>query len=269
MQRYKTLILLYFCPVTLLKSSQRLCLIQMKFKDQIPNFITLLNLLCGAIAIILAFSGGLVMAGVFIFLAAIMDFSDGMAARLLHAKSAIGGQLDSLADVISFGMAPAAIMYQMIMINQGEQVVKIGPVAIFPFIAMLLVMGGAYRLAKFNTDPGQEDEFKGLPIPASGIFVASLPLIHHHPGKFPFIAQFSGNNLFLAVVVIFLSWIMISRIPMLSFKFKSLKWKGNEYRFILMAIAPFLVVFFGFSAVPLLILLYILFSIVSLSLKSR
>jgi CDP-diacylglycerol--serine O-phosphatidyltransferase len=149
----------------------------MKIKYHIPNLVTLLNLLSGSIAIFMAFSGEMVLASWFIIIAAILDFMDGFVARALHAGSEIGAQLDSLADVISFGLAPSAIMFQLIQQSPDNFTLSAGIIKILPYTALLLVAGGAYRLAKFNIDPGQAVEFKGLPIPATGLFVAALPLI--------------------------------------------------------------------------------------------
>jgi len=241
----------------------------MKFKDQIPNFITLLNLISGSIAIILVFSGEMVFASWFIFLAALLDFFDGFAARLLHAKSEIGAQLDSLADVISFGLAPAVIMYQLILQSPDVSVVNIGGVPVLPFVSLVMVAAGAYRLARFNTDPGQSDEFKGLPIPANGLFVAALPLIMNQNNEIAGLNSILNNSYLLVALMLFLSWLMVSSLPMIALKFKNLKWHDNAYRFILIAAIPVLFVLFRFSAVPMLIILYIILSVISLSLKNK
>jgi CDP-diacylglycerol---serine O-phosphatidyltransferase len=237
----------------------------MKIKNQIPNLITLLNLLCGSIAIILVFSGEMILASWFIILAAALDFSDGLAARLLHAKSDIGAQLDSLADVISFGLAPSTIMYQLLLDSPGTSSWSAGNMPLLPFAALLLVAGGAYRLAKFNTDPGQAAEFKGLPIPASGIFVAALPLIIRQFEESERLYEILRNHYVLLAIIVFLSWVMVSNIPMISLKFKNLIWKDNLSRFILIGAAPILFILFRFSAIPMIIFLYIIISIASQS----
>jgi CDP-diacylglycerol---serine O-phosphatidyltransferase len=238
-----------------------------RFKDHIPNFITLLNLISGSIAIVMVFSGKLPLASWFIFLAAVFDFCDGLAARLLHAKSAIGGELDSLADVISFGLAPAVILYQLLLKSPNLPEFTIGSVQLLPFAALLVVACSAYRLAKFNIDPGQATEFKGLPTPATGLFVAALPLIILQAKTTSPLIPLLINSYALLAIIVFLSWLMVSNIPMLSLKFKNLTWKDNYFRFILIGALPVLFIFFRFAAIPLIIFLYIILSIISLSLN--
>jgi CDP-diacylglycerol--serine O-phosphatidyltransferase len=241
----------------------------MRIKNHIPNLVTLLNLISGSIAIILAFSGEMILASWFIILAAIFDFLDGLVARLLNAKSDIGAQLDSLADVISFGLAPSIIMYQLILQNPDFPSCTIGSMSLLPFAALLLVAGGAYRLAKFNTDPGQETEFKGLPIPSTGLFIAALPLIINQYRQSEQLTGFLLNHYILLAIILLLSWLMVSNIPMISLKFKNIKWKGNISRFILLGSVPVFFIFFRFSAIPMIILLYIIISIISLSFKTK
>lgn len=233
----------------------------MRFKNNIPNLITLLNLVSGSIAIFMALSGEMLIASGFIFLAAILDFLDGQVARLIHAKSGIGAQLDSLADVISFGLAPSAIMYQLILQNPGNLSGSNDFAEFLPYASLLLVACGAYRLARFNTDPGQEVEFKGLPVPATGLFIAALPLILYQYRETEGLIDFLRNDYFLLALLLFLSWLMVSNIPMMSLKFKSIKWKGNAYRFILLGSSVILIIFFLYSAVPMIIFLYIILSV--------
>ena len=239
----------------------------MRIRNYIPNLITLLNLVSGSISIILAFSGAMTLASWFIILAVIFDFLDGMAARLLHAKSDIGAQLDSLADVVSFGLAPSAIMYLLLLQSPGLHGWSAGAYKLLPFAALLLVACGAFRLAKFNTDSTQADGFKGLPIPSTGLFVAALPLILDQYSETGELAKFILNHYTLLAIVIFLSWLMVSNIPMIALKFKNLKWRDNSLQFILIGFALVLFIFFRFSAIPMIILLYIIISITSLSWK--
>jgi CDP-diacylglycerol--serine O-phosphatidyltransferase len=234
----------------------------MKIKNNIPNFITLLNLLSGSISIIMAFSGELALAGWIIFLAGIFDFADGLAARVLKARSEIGAQLDSLADVISFGLAPSVIMYQMMVQCHEIPDFVYGGIHLLPLSALLLVTGSAWRLAKFNTDPGQETVFKGLPTPAMGLFVAALPLMLGKSGVEAIYDPLLRNYYILLPITIFLSWIMVSDIPMISLKFKNLAWKGNESQYILAACLPVLFIIFRFSAIPMIIFLYIIISVI-------
>jgi CDP-diacylglycerol--serine O-phosphatidyltransferase len=241
----------------------------MKIKNHIPNLITMLNLLCGSIATIQVFYGELVIASWFIILAAFFDFFDGMVARILHARSDIGAQLDSLADVISFGLAPSAIMYQLILQSTGNQWRSTEIQDLLPYAALLIVACGAYRLAKFNIDPQQETEFKGLPIPSTGLFVASLPLIVNQYWQLKGLTGFILNHYVLLAIILMLSGLMVSSIPMISLKFKSLQWKGNAFRYILLGCVPVLFIFFRVAVIPIIIFLYIIFSVFSLSLNSR
>jgi CDP-diacylglycerol---serine O-phosphatidyltransferase len=232
----------------------------MKLRNNIPNFITLLNLISGSAAVIMALSGETALSAWLIFLAAVFDFMDGFAARLLHARSEIGAQLDSLADVISFGLAPSVIVYQLILRCPGVPLFSAGNFQIIPFTGLLLVAGSAYRLAKFNTDPGQETVFKGLPTPAMGLFVAALPLIEGHSGLAGNFDHLLQSYFFLIGLTIFLSWIMVSNIPMISLKFKNPGWKGNEARYILAGCLLVLFIIFRFTAIPMIIILYIIMS---------
>jgi len=240
------------------------------FRKIVPNFLTMLNLACGSIAIIQAFSGNMVLASWFIIIAALMDFLDGFAARLLHAKTSIGAQLDSLADVVSFGLAPAIIMFKLLYEIQANDT-GLFDFQFLPYLSLLMVIAGAYRLARFNTDPEQSEEFKGLPIPANGIFVASLPLILHFPAYSSMIVEALNSDIVLVIIVLLLSWLMVSRVRMMSLKFKNLSWADNSYRFILIILLVFLFILVRFSAIPLIILIYIIFSLLNsknLSFKS-
>lgn len=230
-------------------------------KNHIPNFITLLNLLSGGISIVMAFSGELACAGWFILIAALLDFFDGFVARLLNAKSEIGGQLDSLADVISFGLAPAVIVYHLMLQSANLPVFDISGFNIFPFLSFLLVAGSAYRLAKFNTDPGQETVFKGVPTPAMGLFILALPLVLAYSPE-SFFVLLIGNFYVLLGFTVILTWLMVSSLPMFSLKFKSYGWKGNEPRYFLAICLVILLFVFQFMAIPLLIILYILISLI-------
>jgi len=232
----------------------------MKIRSNIPNLITLLNLACGSVAVIEVFAGEVVLAAWLIIIAAVFDFLDGFAARLLHSKSSIGAQLDSLADVVSFGLAPAIIMYQLLTESILQEAAIFKEIPFLPYISILMVMAGAYRLARFNTDPGQTDEFKGLPIPANGLFVAALPLMMHYPSVSGLITDGVKVNYILVSLVLFLSFLMVSRIRMISLKFNNLEWKDNAYRYILIIPIPVLFIFFGFAAIPMTVLYYIILS---------
>jgi len=238
----------------------------MAIKNHIPNTITLLNLTSGIVSIYFGVKGdpySLAVAGVFIFIAAVFDFFDGFAARLLHAKSPIGAQLDSLSDIVSFGVAPGFILYQMILLSHGNPVPDKDGTDFLAFFALLVPLMGALRLAKFNIDNSQETSFRGLPIPAIGILIASLPLIRYELySNRQLFYMFITNNYFLLAVAIFGSLLMVSKFPMFALKFSGFGWKENMIKYIFLIVSVILLVFLNVIAVPLIIALYLFLSLV-------
>jgi len=232
----------------------------MIIRNQIPNAVTLLNLLCGSIAVTLAFSGDLVLASWFIILAAGFDFLDGMLARALKAHSATGAQLDSLADVISFGLAPSAILYVLFRESQGVAALPC-EMPVLPFTAFIFVISAAFRLARYNVEGTANKHFRGLPAPAAGLFIASLPLIPVYGGPVHIAWNFIGNEFVLLGIAILLSVLMVSRLPMLSLKFRNLKWQDNRSGYFLAISAAVLLPLLQATAIPIIIVLYILVSI--------
>lgn len=233
-----------------------------KITRHIPNLVTMLNLLSGSMAIILAFSGELVLASWMIILAAFFDFMDGLLARLLGAGSEIGAQLDSLADVVSFGLAPAVIIYLMMMESPGLPLIAAGNMPLVPLFSLLIVAAAAYRLARFNSDSGEKYHFRGLPTPSTGLFVASLPLTLNRYQEMTGLTDFIADYRTLVGIVIFLSLLMVSRIPMISLKIKSFHLKEQWPVFTLLAAAPLLILFFQCLGIPLIIFLYVILSLV-------
>lgn len=239
----------------------------MTIKKYIPNIITSLNLLSGLVSITLILENKFIMAGVFIFIAAAFDFLDGMAARVLDARSELGKQLDSLADVVSFGVAPGILIFQMISIHCMGSCNVLERMHIAPYFALLIPVCAALRLAKFNIDIRQEEHFIGLPTPANAIFFASIPLvIYLQPNLFSiipldFIAVFFSNTRVLAMLAVFFSYLMISDFQLFSMKYKSSGWKGNEVRYIFILLSLILMILFSLAAIPLIILSYLLLSI--------
>jgi CDP-diacylglycerol--serine O-phosphatidyltransferase len=228
-------------------------------KNHIPNFITCLNLFTGCIAIYIAFQGNLVFAAYLVGIAALFDFLDGMIARLLHAYSEIGKQLDSLADMVSFGVLPGVIMFQLMrksaMANPNTSLYE---AEIFPFLAFIIIIFSALRLAKFNIDTRQTTLFIGLPTPANTLFVASLPLILASD-QFK-LGQYFMNQYVLLGLTLLLSYLLVAEIPLFALKFKNLAWKDNATRFIFLLIAIPLLFLLKFAAVPVIIVLYVLLS---------
>lgn len=227
----------------------------MSIKKHFPNFITCLNLLCGCLAILIVFEGSLVYACYFIGIAAILDFLDGMAARALKSYSEIGKQLDSLADMVSFGVAPGFIIFKLIEMSSGES-------EILPLAAFMVPVFSALRLAKFNIDTRQTDSFIGVPTPANAIFIASLPLIlFYNADAFNYkIADVILNSYFLITITCIMSLLLVSELPLFALKFKNLNWAGNQVRFIFLILSIVLLIIFQFVAIPLIVFLYIIIS---------
>ena len=226
----------------------------MKIVKHIPNAITCCNLLSGCTSILLTHSGHLELAGLMIFMAAVFDFFDGFAARLLKAYSPLGAQLDSLCDVVSFGVAPSFIMYHYL--NQVVSL-ELGSVNVAAFAAFFLAIFAALRLAKFNIDERQTTSFIGLPTPAMGIFVASLPFTLRHE-SLAFMGALMTNPFFLFGVVALFSYLMVSEIPFFSLKVKSLKFKENKHLYLVALFAIIKVAIFGLAAIPFVMLFYII-----------
>ena len=234
----------------------------------IPNFITSLNLASGFIAIIFAANGDLYTASWLIIAAMIFDFLDGFSARLLKTYSAIGKELDSLADVVSFGVAPGLIIYKLLNnslsisgpIMAEFESVKITLILMIPVI---MPVCAALRLAVFNIDATQAKNFKGLPTPANALAVISIVIAGHNSSSVLF-SSFTGSPVLLIIFTIILSLLMVSRIPLLSLKVSNLKLKGNEGRYILVGLVIIAFAIFGIMALPLIIPLYIIASALSL-----
>jgi len=231
----------------------------------IPNFITSLNLAAGFAAIILASNNHQVTASWFILAAMIFDFLDGFSARLLKAYSELGKELDSLADVVSFGVAPAIIMYKLIAgsFPDGDPSVSASGISIaglFVYLPVLMPVCAALRLAKFNVDSTQITSFKGLPTPSNAIGVISLVIAANY-STIPVLESFIESTVALIVYTLLLSLLMVTNIPLLSLKVKNLKFKGNEGRYILLGLILISVSIFGLSAAPLIIPFYIIASL--------
>ena len=216
-------------------------------KKHIPNFITALNLFSGCIAAVYAFNGELQIAAYFILLAALFDFMDGLAARALKAYSEIGKQLDSLADMVSFGFIPGLFVFKML----SESL----PVSGFPiylsYIGFVITVFSAFRLAKFNIDTRQSENFIGLATPANTLFFISLPFL-----------STPISPVLLMILTFVFSILLVSELPLFSFKFKSLSFNANIHRYLLIILSLILIIFFKFAAIPMIIVGYILLSII-------
>ena len=223
-------------------------------KRNIPNIITLANLACGLFAILFAFEGDLVLSATFIFYGVFFDFFDGLLARTLKVGSGFGKQLDSLADMVTFGVAPGIIMYHLINLSIEESTLIL-------FIGFLIPIFSAIRLAKFNVDEKQSTSFIGLPTPAAAIFVASLPLI----SKYQQLPMFTDFRFLIAISVI-LPLLLVAKIPLFSLKIKQgkdLKSKENIIRIIFLISCVILLFIFQFAAIPFIVILYLILSILN------
>lgn len=244
---------------------------------QIPNLFTLLNLVFGCLAIIFILQTGETLVtqnegtwiaqlpekiwwgSICIGIAAIVDFLDGFVARLFKAESAMGKELDSLADIVSFGVAPGMILFQLLRISYISEESGLDTTLYSLVPALLFPCAGAYRLARFNTDTSQQFGFRGVPIPAAGLVVASLPLIlfYNYFGLVSIIL----NKWILYAIIIVLSYLMISNLSLMALKFKDFTWRNNLSKIILVLLSIIAAIFLQWLAVPVIFILYILLSL--------
>jgi len=223
----------------------------------IPNFITLSNLLCGVLSIIFAFNDNLILAAIFIFVGNFLDFFDGFFARLLKVEDKFGLQLDSMADLITSGLAPAIILFHLIKNQSQTQYPDMVPLA---FLALIIPVFSAIRLSNFNIDLSQKNSFIGLPTPMLAIFIAAIPLINLQ--LFPIYS----NIIFLCGISIVLSFLLISKINLFSLKVNLKKIsidKLNILRVILLSSSIILFLLFNFAAIPFIVILYIILSLIN------
>lgn len=246
----------------------------MNIKKHIPNAITCGNLLCGCFGIVKAFEGDLVWAAYLVGIALVLDFFDGFTARLLKVASPIGKDLDSLADMVTFGVVPGIVMFKIfetshilhlrntIGIQELNASANNGP-HYLSYFAFIITIFSAIRLAKFNNDTRQSDSFIGLPTPANAMFICSIPLIlngHEHYHIFGAIFLNIYSPFILSLI---LSYLLIAEIPLIALKFKNFGWADNKMRFILIGISVTCLAIFQFVGVPLVIILYILLSVIN------
>jgi CDP-diacylglycerol--serine O-phosphatidyltransferase len=246
----------------------------------IPNLFTLLNLFFGCLAVILILQNGITvlpnsdgsqyigmpekteLASLFIGLAALVDFLDGLVARLFKATSPMGKELDSLADVVSFGVAPGMILYQLLRMSFASQADGLDVSVGWLLPAMLIPCAAAYRLARFNIDDSQQYGFKGVPTPAAGLLIASLPLISWYPNN-SMVEGALANKWVLYALIVLVAYLMISNLPLMALKFKDYSLKGNLPKLILLLLAVVAVIFLRWLAVPVIFILYIIVSLLA------
>lgn len=213
----------------------------------LPNLLTCCNLVCGCLGIIFLWDGQHVATAYFVWVACIFDFFDGFAARMLKISSPLGKELDSMADIISFGALPALFMYKMLEFES--------PIPYLPYLGILIAVCSGIRLAVFNLDETQSDSFKGLPTPANAIFITGLPFLQASYFDFVF------SPLVLGLITIVFSLLLVSRIDLFALKFKNFTWSSNKIRFTFLLLSVLLMAALQLAALPLIIILYILLSL--------
>lgn len=230
----------------------------MKIKAQIPNAITLFNLLVGVIGIIRVLDGDIVSGAYFILLAAFFDFLDGMIARLLKVQSEMGKELDSLADVVSFGVLPGVILFMMAKANSTSDWL--------PYLTLIVPMLSAFRLAKFNLDTRQSDRFIGLPTPANALFISTLPFLAM---QWPVLGEIVTSPWVLVGIAWVFSILLLAEIPLIALKFKNFSFQQNVFRYVLIGLSLGIFLWLGLAGIPLIILVYIGLSIIENSVSNE
>ncbi len=224
----------------------------MSILRHIPNLLTCLNLLSGMIGIHIVMEEGPVFGYYFILAAAVFDFFDGFAARLLGVQSDIGQQLDSLADLVTFGVLPSFIVFYLIQAS--------GVHAYLPYIGFLIGIQSAIRLAKFNVDERQTERFIGLPTPANALFFSTLPLLGQ---KVAFLSEIWNNPWVLSALTLIFSYLLTAELPLLALKFKHFGWKQNEFRYLMLLISLAGIAIWGWAGIPIAVISYIFLSMIS------
>ena len=217
-------------------------------KKHIPNAITCANLFSGCIGVVYAFNGALEIAAYFVLLSGIFDFFDGLVARALNVKSSIGKELDSLADMVSFGFLPGVVLFKLLSVSDFSS-------PWVPYLGFIVTVFSALRLAKFNIDTRQTEDFIGLNTPMNTLLIVSLPFIQH---DYPKIIE---STLFLIALTAILSFLLVSEIRIFSMKLSNLSWAHNKYKYIFLICSLILAIVLKFVAVPFILILYIGFSV--------
>jgi len=234
-------------------------------KKHIPNSITLLNLVSGSVAVILAVEGQIITAVALVGLAAVFDFFDGFFARLLHVKSEIGKELDSLADVISFGLTPSVILFCLIRENPALQSYQ-GLSGILPYSALLIAAFSALRLAKFNLDTRQSTSFLGLPTPANALFIVSLALISGSQAlqEAGLLSSIAGNLYFQLALIPLSCFLLVSEIPLFAIKFSDgFSFSANKLKYIFALFTVIALIAFQWAGIPIVVILYVAISTIA------
>lgn len=231
----------------------------MPIKKHVPNLITLLNLFCGCIAIVFAFHRSFEMAFLFVALGIFLDFFDGFFARLFKVASPLGLQLDSLADMVTSGVAPGLVMYEL-MLKEAHS--DMAMYEWFPYLGFLITLGSCYRLANFNIDTRQTDSFIGLPTPANSLFILSLPLVLKYTDSM-FAIELLTNQWVLLVITLCSAYILNAEIPLFSLKVKNFTFADNKLRIFFLLVSVVMLLILHYLAIPAIILTYVLLSVIN------
>jgi CDP-diacylglycerol--serine O-phosphatidyltransferase len=231
----------------------------MTIQKHIPNAITLMNLFCGCIAVVFALNNDFEMAFYWVSLGIFLDFFDGFFARLFQVSSPLGLQLDSLADMVTSGVVPGIVMYQLM--GSSSSFPQWGwSMEPWPFLGFLITLGSCYRLANFNIDTRQTDSFIGLPTPANALFILSLPLVLQHSDSM-LVLELLTNPWVLVIITLLSVYMLNAEIPLFSLKIKKFSWKGNALQIGFLISSLLLLVFFQYAGIPLVIVFYVLLSV--------
>ncbi|GGF08569.1 CDP-alcohol phosphatidyltransferase family protein [Flavobacterium limi] len=230
----------------------------MNIKKHIPNFITLINLFCGCVAVVFVSKQDYEMAFYMVCLGIFFDFFDGFFARLFKVSSPLGLQLDSLADMVTSGVVPGYVMFSMFTNSAHE----LGTSPVIPFLGFIVTLGSCYRLANFNIDTRQTDSFIGLPTPANALFILSLPLVLKFSDSL-ITLELLTNQWVLLVITLSSAYILNAEIPLFALKIKKFTIKDNVLQIVFLAISIVLLLLLQFSAVPVIIIIYVLLSVIN------
>jgi CDP-diacylglycerol---serine O-phosphatidyltransferase len=216
-------------------------------KRHLPNFLTCCNLLCGCLGVVFVLEDRALPAAYFVWIAGVFDFFDGFAARILKVGSPIGKELDSLADLVSFGLLPSVVMYKLLSDSSNDNLI--------PYLAFSIAVFSALRLAIFNIDETQRDSFRGVPTPANALFITALPLLTGVT------ADWLQSTWILCAIVAVSSYLLVSNIELFALKFKDFSWQNNKVRFTFLLLSVLLLAMLQVMAIPVIILLYIALSL--------
>lgn len=220
-------------------------------RQNIPNFLTSMNLALGMVGIYLVLEGNINAGAYCIFLAAAFDFLDGFVARLLRVQGEMGKQLDSLADMVTFGVLPAMIMFTMIASGSDS--------GYLPFVAFLIGIFSAWRLAKFNIDERQSDRFIGVPTPANALLISTLPFLAERSAA---AQNLLSNSIALVSITVLMSYLLVAEIPLIALKFKDYSFQKNVFRYLVIIVSLIFLIILGIAGIPFAIIFYIAASII-------